>query len=99
VGGANHLSGMNAAARADDALRLRPMVAAGIVIAAWRPAHLAHHGDERAIEQPAPFEIANESAEGTIDVRQHVLFQARENRRVMVPAAMVDPDEAAPRFH
>lgn len=98
VGFADDLSRSNAAAREQDALRHGPMVATGLRVHSRRSSHLAHHDDERFVEQTTLFEVGDQGRERSIRRRNQIARERREAIEMDVPAGRVDADEATTGF-
>src|SRR4051812_33096699 len=66
IGSAHDAPALYPAASYSGAENVRPMIASRIVIDFWRPAEFAPGKDHRRLEQPALFQILDQSAERAI---------------------------------
>src|SRR5207237_4040716 len=81
-----------AAAREQDGIALRPMIAADVFVDFWCPAKFTHPQDERGVEEPSLVEIRQEHRQCFVGYRQMTFLNdgvhASVVKAVRVPAAI-----------
>ena len=95
--------GGDARAEQQDAVGPAVVVAAGVAVDLGRPAELAHHHDQRVVEQAPLAEVFDQRGDPLVERRGQGVLDRREVLRVRVPAelahaAVVDRDERDARL-
>src|SRR5205085_7485983 len=93
------LAALEGAAAEDHRPAAGPVVAAGVLVDARRPAELAHPQDDRVFPHAAVVEVFDQGAHAVVEARAIAGADAREDVSVHVPAAEIDFDAAHALLH
>src|SRR5687768_10533829 len=74
VGSAVNEATLHSAAREQDGVAIRPMIAAGVFIDLWGSAEFAHPDDEGVLEKAASVHVFQERGEGLVSNRKVILL-------------------------
>ena len=95
---ADHLAVFVAAAADENALSLRPVIAASVAVDGRRSAELASRDDQRVVEHTSFCEILNQHSDGSV-VARHFRIEGAFDISVVVPVAGVQRDKPNSGFH
>ena len=70
VAATDYLAGWHSAAGNQHRHDIRPVMSAGLVVDDWGAPELAHHEDQRLVEQAALLQIIDQRVKRSIDARQ-----------------------------